>query len=496
MYKKILSFILVLIFAASRALTATAANPTVIYKYTISDGEVTLTHAETAKDVLNIPSEIEGLPVTGIDSDLFFYLFRFGTFEAINIPATVTNIETPIIFDMASVKAINVDKDNPAYSSEDGVLFNKDKTEILVYPNEKEDKTYSLPEGVVKITDSAFKYADFESIELPDTLEYIGDNAFYKCGYLKTLSLPKNVEYIGRDTLLLNYGLYEVNVDADSKFFSSVDGVLFNKDKTAILYYPVAKTAESYTVPESVEVVGYRAFQALSPLTSVTLPEGLKRIEERGFCGCSKISDLIIPSTVEYIGPEAFLNCGTANVVIPEGVTEISDRAFRVSDNIKTVTLPDGITSIGEEAFAWNYSLEKINLPEGLEEIKTGAFKECSSIDEITIPYSVTEIGENAFAECSENLTIYGYIGSAAEATAKEYGYKFVALDGEYKDNIMGDVNLDSKLNIRDATLLQKHLANIVTLNSTALELADFDENGKINIRDATAIQKNIAGLA
>ncbi len=495
MRKKILSFIFVVIFTLSCTLTVGAANPTSFYKYTTQNGEVTLTYAETTKDVLNIPSEIEGMPVTGIDSDLFFYLFKFGDFEAINIPATVTNIETPIIFDMASVKAFNVDESNPAYVSEDGVLFNKDKTEIICYPNEKEDKTYILPEGVVKITDSAFKYADFQYIELPDTLKYIGDNAFYKCGYLKELNLPTAVEYLGRDALLLNYGLYEVTADADNKHFSSKNGVLFNKDKTALLYYPVAKTAESYVVPESVETIGYRAFQGLSPLTSVTLPQGLKRIEERGFCGCRKITELNIPSTVEYIGCEAFLNIGITDAFIPKDVSEISDRAFRGSDFIKTVSLPDTITSIGEEAFAWNYSLEEINLPEGLERIEASAFIGCSSIDEITIPPTVTEIGVDAFKGCSGSLTIYGFKGSVAEITAKDYGYKFVAMDDAYTENVTGDVNLDGKLNIKDATLLQKHLAKIASLGTTALRLADFDQNSKVNIRDATAIQKKIAGL-
>lgn len=495
MYKKVFSFVLILIITLSCALTADAANPTTFYKYTIQNGEVTLTYAETSKDVLNIPSEIEGLPVTGIDSDLFLNLVKLGSFEAINIPATVTDIETPIIFDKASVKAFNVDKNNPTYTSENGVIFNKEKTEILSYPNEKEDVTYVLPEGVVKITDSAFKSADFQYIELPDTLKIIGDNAFYRCGYLKELNLPKNVEHIGRDALLLNYGLTKVEVDAESKHFSSNNGVLFNKDKTSILYYPVAKTAESYKVPESVEVIGYRAFQGLSPLTAVILPEGLKRIEERGFCGCRKITELNIPSTVEYIGYEAFLNIGITDVIIPQGVREISDRAFRGSDLLTTVTLPDTVISIGEEAFAWNGSLEEINLPEGLEIIKIGAFTGCSSMDEIKIPASVTQIGADAFKDCGACLKIYGFKGSVAETTANEYGCKFVAVDDAYSENIAGDVNLDGKLNVRDATLLQKHLAKIASLGTKALGLADFDQNGKVNIRDATAIQKKISGL-
>lgn len=450
MYKKISAFILALIIAASCMLTANAATPTAVYKYTVSDGKVTLTDVSTSNAVLDIPAEIEGMPVTAIKSDTFFDVFKMRAFEEINIPASVTEIDTPIVMENASVKCFNVDSKNPAYASEDGVIFNKAKTEVLAYPSEKEDKTYSLPEGVVKIADSAFKYADFQQIELPDSLEYIGDNAFYKCVFLKRLTIPKAVEYIGRDALLLNYSLYEVYVDVNSKHFSSYNGVLFNKDKTAILYYPVAKTGDSYTVPESVEAVGYRAFQGASPLTSVTLPEGLKRIEERGFCGCRKIIELNLPSALEYIGYEAFLNIGLEDIVIPEGVSEI----------------------------------------------KAGAFKGCSSLDEVTIPAGVTKIGEDAFANCSESLTIYGNTGTIAQSEAEKYGYTFVALDSEYTENISGDVNLDAKLNIRDATLLQKHLANIVTLNSTALNLADFDKNGKLNIRDATAIQKNIAGIA
>ena len=467
--KKITAFILAFILILSCTVTASASNPTSYYKYIIENGEVTLTYAHTSKDVLNIPARIEGYPVTKIKSDVFFNLFRLGNFEAINIPASVTCIETPVIFDIVGVKAINVDKNNPAYSSKDGVLFNKDKTTIIFYPNEKGDSVYKLPEGVVRIEDYAFRYADTKEIVLPESLEEIGENAFFKAGYLEKLHLPKNVRLIGNDAFVLNYNLSKVTVDKENPYFSDLNGVLYNKDKTAILYYPVNKEGESYEIPETVTTIGFNAFQWLAPLTSVKLPEGLRKIDDKGLSGSSKLF-IELPENLEYIGNNALESCG-----------------------FKTITLPEGISYIGEETFAYAYSLQKITIPHGVTEIRDGAFMSCASLDEVVIPGTVTKIGEKVFDYCKEKIVIYGFSGSASEAVADYYGYEFISIDHTYTANVKGDANLDGKLNIRDSTLIQKQLVKVAVLGDTAQNQGDFDENQKLNIRDATAIQKYIA---
>ena len=403
--KKLISFILATILTLTCTLTASAATPSTIYKYTIKNGEVTITKIETVKDVLNIPAEIEGYPVTSIESEAFYKLFKMEGFQSINIPATVTNLNTPIIFDVTSTQAFNVDKNNPVYSSKDGVLFDKKGTTLLNYPNGKELKTYSVPEGVKTIAPYAFNYADVEVLHLAESVERIEKNAFNSHKYLKDLYIGENLKYISEGAFNMNPSLRKIDVSDSNKYFSDDMGVLFDKDKTTLMLYPCGRLSESYTLPKSTK-------------------------------------------------------------------------------------------EIAPDSFQFNCQVQKVVIRDGLEKIHSGAFKGCYNLSEIYISATVTEIGENAFDSLDKSFKIYGYKGSVAESIATLGKYEFIPLDHEYTADILGDITLDGKLNIRDATLLQKHLAGMTSLGETALKYADVDQNGKLNIRDATAIQKQISGLA
>lgn len=402
--KRILAFTLAFILITGCALTASAANPDTIYKYTVKDNEVTITKIETTKDTINIPAKINGLPVTAVESDAFFKLFRLKGFKSINIPATVTDLNEPVIFDVTGTEAFNVDKENPVYSSKDGVLFDKKGTNLISYPNGNKAKEYTVPEGVKTIAAYAFYHSDVEVLHLAESLESIEQNAFYQHKYLKDLFIGSNVKYISDKAFDTNPCLRNIDVSGDNKYFSDDVGVLYNKDKTTLILYPSGRLSESYTMPKSAKEI-----------------------------------------------------------------------------------LPD--------AFQFNCQLQKLIIRDGLEKIHNEAFKGCYNLSEVYISATVTEIGENAFKSLGDSFKIYGYKGSPAQAAANSGGYEFIALDGEYTADISGDVTLDGKLNIKDATLLQKHLANMVTLGETALKFADADQNGRLNIRDATSIQRQISHL-
>ncbi len=457
--------------------------------YKVVDGEVILTDFKTKNTEVNIPDTIDGMPVTGIEGDSFFYGL-YSNNKTINIPAGITNITMPEIdndYLLIPVDAFNVHEDNPAYTSVDGVLYSKDKKTLISYPQCKKDKVCTVDEATVNICDYAFFGGDFEEIILPDSLENIPSNAFSNCVWLKELNISASVTYIEGDAFTKNVNLKAVNVSPENQNYCSVDGVLYSKDKTELVYFPLGNNIVNYEVSDSVTKIGKRAFQAFSSLDEITLPDSVETISYRAFYGCG--AEINIPANLKVIEDEGFSACGITQAILPEGITEIGYRAF-ASSNIETLILPQSLTYIGVEAF-YNTYFTSVVIPDTVSTIDEGAFCSCGKLQEITIPESVTYIGENAFDYCPESLVIIGKEGSYAEEYAKANNIKFADLS----KILTGDVNCDGDINIKDATAIQKHLAKINVFSDTVKALADYDTDGEITIKDATAIQKFIAGI-
>lgn len=459
------------------------------WTYKVVDGNVILTGFKTKDTEVNIPDTIDGMPVTGIEGDSFFYGL-YSNHKTINIPASVTKITMPVIdreYLLVPIDAFNVHEDNPAYTSVDGVLYSKDKKTLVSYPRYKTDKVCTVDEATVTICDYAFYGGRFEEILLPDSVENIGANAFSNCIWLKELNIPSSVKYIDSEAFEQNRSLKAVNVASDNKNYCSVDGVLYNKDKTELIYFPIANGITNYSVYDGVTKIGKRAFQAFSSLDEVALPDSVETISYRAFYGCG--AEVNIPANLKVIEDEAFAASGITQAILPEGIIEIGYRAF-MSSGLETLLLPQNLTYIGVEAF-YNTNITSVVIPDTVLTIDEGAFNSCSSLDEITIPDSVTYIGENAFDWCPEDMLILGSTGSYAEEYAQANNIKFV----DPANVKCGDVNLDGNINIKDATAIQKHIAKIVALSDKGYEVADVDGSGSVNIKDATAIQKFVAKI-
>ena len=458
------------------------------WTYKVVDGEVILTGFKTNNTEVNVPDTIDGMPVTGIEGDSFFYGLYLNH-KTINIPASITNITMPEIdndYLLIPIDAFNVHEDNPAYTSVDGVLYSKDKKTLVSYPRYKDDKVCTVDEATVNICDYAFYGGKFEEILLSDSVENIPSNAFSNCVWLKELNIPASVTDID-DAFTKNVNLKAVNVSPDNQNYCSIDGVLYNKDKTELIYFPLGNGITNYSVYDGVTKIGKRAFQAFSSLDEIILPDSVETVSYRAFYGCG--AEINIPASLKVIEDEGFAACGITQAILPEGITEIGYRAF-MSSNIETLVLPQGLTYIDVEAF-YNINITSVVIPDTVSTIDEAAFISCSSLDEITIPDSVTYIGERVFDYCDKNLIIFGKKGSVAETYAKDNNLRFIDLS----NCLMGDVNLDGSVNIKDATAIQKHIANLITLDEKGYDVADVDGSGSVNIKDATAIQKHIAGI-
>ena len=221
----------------------------------------------------------------------------------------------------------------------------------------------------------------------------------------------------------------------------------------------------SVTIPDSVTSIGNFAFECCRSLTSVTIPNSVTSIGDYAFICCDSLRSLTIPDSVTNIGKGAFESCEyLTSMTLPDGITSIGGRIFLGCKRLTSVKIPDSVTSIGDYAFVGCDSLRSLTIPDSVTNIGDYAFYGCDYLISITIPGSVTSIGESAFGEClrlnsvtflnpeckiynsKETIynsygdvtrayffsgTIYGYSNSTAQAYAKEYGRKFIALTGK-----------------------------------------------------------------
>jgi hypothetical protein len=216
----------------------------------------------------------------------------------------------------------------------------------------------NLPAGLTSIGDYAFwQCSGFTgSLTLPAELTSIGDRAFAICsGFTGSLFLPAGVTSVGTGAFAYCSKLTGISVDADNTAYSSVDGVLLNKEKTALLACPEGKKG-AYAIPATVTSIGSSAFFSCNGLTgSLTLPAGLTSIGDHAFSFCRGFTgSLILPAGVTSIGTQAFDGCSglTGSLSLPAGMTAIGDYAFSNCIGFTgSLNLPEGVTSIGDEAF-------------------------------------------------------------------------------------------------------------------------------------------------
>lgn len=182
------------------------------------------------------------------------YAFKFcNNLETINISAGVNNIVGRFT-ECTALKNINVSEDNNTYCSENGILFSKDKTSLMLYPAGKNEKTYDIPESVSTIESCAFqKCVYLESIIISDNVTNIGVYAFDNCESLKDVHIPARVSEIGKNAFGDCHKLMSITVDEENALYCAVDGVLFSKNMDELLVYPESKKDTIYAVPDGVK---------------------------------------------------------------------------------------------------------------------------------------------------------------------------------------------------------------------------------------------------
>jgi hypothetical protein len=239
-------------------------------------------------------------------------------------------------------------------------------------------KSVTIPSGVTSIGDHAFFICDsLTSVTIPSSVTHIGEQAFWNCDSLISVTIPSSVTHIGDRAFDSWEKLGNISVAMDNPSYQAEGGVLFTKDGKTLVQYPRAKAGKTYTIPDSVTRIAYRAFSDCLGLASVTIPSSVTSIGDMTFEECTALRSVTIPSSVTGIGEKAFCGClGLTSVTIPSSVTSIGDGAFMFCDGLKSVTISSSVTSIGAYAFSDCKALTSVTLPKGVK-IGEDAFLRC-----------------------------------------------------------------------------------------------------------------------
>ena len=278
---------------------------------------------------------------------------------------------------------------SPTFTYEDDVLFNKDKSEIVSFRNQK-NESYIIPDSVTDIGDGAFGgCSSLPNIVIPNSVTSIGDYAFSDCRSLSNIVIPDSVTAIG-----------------DSAFSgcSSLSNIVISDSVTAIgdFAFSDCRSLPNIVIPNSVTRIGDYAFSFCSSLPNIVIPNSVTSIGDFAFSDCRSLSKIVIPDSVTAIGDYAFEYCSSLpNIVIPNSVTSIGDFAFSDCSSLSKIVIPDSVTDIGNRAFSCCSSLPNIVIPNSVTSIGDYAFEYCSSLTDIVIPNSVTSIGDCVFGGCN-----------------------------------------------------------------------------------------------
>ena len=210
-----------------------------------------------------------------------------------------------------------------------------------------------IPEGVTAIDDSAFEDSSLASITLPASVMAIGSRAFNGATALTSITIPAGVTSIGGSAFKNTTALTSISVNPSNPSFTSIDGMLLNKEVTTLIQYSVAKSATSITIPAGVTTIGRQAFSGATFLTSITMQTGVTTIEQGAFNGMTSLSDITIPEGVTTIGDQAFGGASAlTSVTIPASVTSIGNFSFDNASALKDVYFFGNAPVLGDDPFA------------------------------------------------------------------------------------------------------------------------------------------------
>lgn len=396
-----------------------------------------------------------------------------------------------------SLKSVVVDEENPYFSSDsEGVIFNKDKTVLLAYPQAKISESYVIPEGVKTIASLAFTdIIKLKSITLPVSLTDMGDDAFKDCENLKTVYYTGTLDgwceiAIGEDESTPM--LFAENLYIDGKLLEG--DIIIPDGVTAICENAFrGLPLTGVVIPDSVTEIGENAFEDCKKLKSVTLGKNLETIQRGAFGGCSQLESIVISDSVKSIGDGAFSSCEKMkSVTLGKNVEYIGHSAFYECSNAVFIGFSPELKEIGDFTFKRCSKITSFNFGNKLEKVGKEAFIDCN-LESVVIPASIKELEVLAFGYCSKNY----YCGTQEDwdkvkVHENRTGFSFIDhyVTFNYAPDDFGTVSVDDITVNYKSTAKLNPTANIspkynyeFTYKSSDPSVATVDEKGNVTAK-------------
>ncbi len=372
--------------------------------------------------------------------------------QSVHIPANVSEI--PGVFSgCTTLTGITIDEDNPYFESEDGVVFNKGRTEIVFFPMGKLGE-YTLPSSVTSIASGVFSLiTGITKLTLPNTLTYIGDKAFSYSG-IKEIVFSGNTY---ADELYIGKGAFEGTLNL-----------------------------ETLTLPAHTKSIGDNAFNG-SAIEDLTLNEGLETIGNSAFANTYYLFSLEVPGSVKTISDSCFTPfCYIMDITLNEGTEVIGKNAFAGVYYLSSITIPASVTRIDDFAFA-DSSLASITFAANskLEVIGAHAFEK-TNINSITLPKSLTSVGAYAFFSCSALGTVTFEDGGTGDLIiGAPYVYTH---EGDYAEGMVTEIQVGHVFDRASALTSVIFPSNLTEIRERSFESAgaasglsvSFGENSRL----------------
>lgn len=484
------------------------------FQYQVSENEVTIVgYVGTIEGTLEIPAEIDGLPVTRVEDDAFI---KQNQLVEVVIPASVIEIGSTAFHDCENLQVFTVAEENPVYCVKNGLLLDKGEKVLIRCPSGRYGEVTDIPDTVFLISDAAFAdCSSLSKIELPVSVLSIGAMAFSNCQSLSEVIVPSGVQTLPDSAFADCIALQRVTL---SEGLMNISVAAF-RNCTAL---------QEVQLPDTLESIKSNAFENCSSLQRMHLPAAVSELSANAFSGCislsevtvaaenpyytavdgvlmtadqatlvyyppcSSQSDYTIPETVKTIDSYAFQDAMQLQfLTVPETVETIEPYACYDANSLKEVML-NGASVISAYAFQSCDQLEAVVFGDGVQEVQTGAFLDCPSLKSIILPKTITTIEDYAFgyqtdsAEAGTYSMVKGFFICFYKYTAGAYYAALNGFDSLSLDDVITTTTTAVSANVTTTTETKTE-TTASNQTTAAVTTAALETTSKLETSQATA---------